>query len=39
LLFDPNPLYLSVLVLQSALLLWKHRQDLRQLPWQKPLHE
>lgn len=35
LLFNPDPLFLSILVLQSALLLWKHRQDLRQLPWQK----
>ncbi|PWH12959.1 MAG: hypothetical protein DDG59_14970 [Anaerolineae bacterium] len=35
-LFNPDPLFLTVLALQSALLLWKHRQDLRQLPWQKP---
>ncbi len=36
LLFDPDPILLTVLLLQSALLLWKHRQDLRQPPWHKP---
>jgi hypothetical protein len=34
-IFLPDPLLLVVLLLQSALLLWKHRQDLSQSPWRR----
>lgn len=30
--FLPDRVFITVLVLQTALLMWKHRQDLRQLP-------
>ncbi|MCX8061568.1 MAG: glycerol-3-phosphate acyltransferase [Anaerolineales bacterium] len=35
-IFLPDGMLFMVLAFQSALLLWKHRQDLRQLPWRKP---
>ncbi|MCS6908730.1 MAG: glycerol-3-phosphate acyltransferase [Anaerolineales bacterium] len=37
--FLPQPTFLAVLALQSALLLWKHRQELRQPPWSKSTHK
>lgn len=33
-LFLPESSFFVILALQSALLLWKHRADLRQAPWQ-----
>ncbi|MFN3308437.1 MAG: glycerol-3-phosphate acyltransferase [Anaerolineales bacterium] len=33
-LFLPESSFFVILALQSALLLWKHRTDLRQAPWQ-----
>lgn len=33
-LFLPEPSFFVILALQSALLLWKHRADLRKAPWQ-----
>lgn len=35
LVLNPNPLFLWVLSLQATLLLWKHRDDLRQNPFLK----
>jgi glycerol-3-phosphate acyltransferase PlsY len=32
LLFLPEPLFLTILGLQSIILIWKHSQDLRQKP-------
>ncbi len=33
--FLPEPSFLIILGLQTALLMWKHRADLRQPPWHK----